>query len=140
MLKKIQPRPQFHYQQSPNHLISRRAVRRRHYRHHRAVTPRRSLSFQNHINSVVRSCNIHMWALRHIRRSLTLANTVRCSTVNTRLDYCNSLVYGVAETHLRKLQRIQNKLVQVVCDDGNSRPPHNRPTSEPALAAGSQQN
>ena len=84
------------------------------------VTLNRSLSFENHINSVVRSCNFHIWALRNIRRSLSrdVANINGCSIVSTRLDYCNSLLYGVAETHLNKLQYIENKLARVVSDVG----------------------
>ena len=32
----------------------------------------------------------------------------------SRLDYCNSLVYGIADTDLAKLQRVQNRLTRVV--------------------------
>ena len=40
-----------------------------------------ALTFEDHINGVVRSCNFHIRALRHIRRHLTreVANTVTCS-------------------------------------------------------------
>ena len=74
-----------------------------------AVTLDRTLSFENHIKSAVRSCNFHIWELRHIRRSLSrdIANTIGCSIVNTRLDNCNSLLH------------IENKLARVVCDVGN---------------------
>ena len=60
--------------------------------------------------SVVRSCNFRTWPLRHIRRSLTrdVVYAIGCSVVNTRLDYWNSLLFGVADTHLNKLHRVQN--------------------------------
>ena len=85
------------------------------------VTLDQTLSFQNHINSVICSCNCNILALCHIRRSLThdVANTIGCSIVNTRLDYCQSLLYRVAKIHLKKLQYIQNKLARVICDVGN---------------------
>ena len=43
-----------------------------------------------------------------------VANTVACSIVGTRIDYCNSLFYGASEKYLDKLQCLQNKLVRVV--------------------------
>ena len=43
-----------------------------------------------------------------------VANTVACSIVSTRIDYCNSLFYGASEKHLHKLQSLQNVLVCIV--------------------------
>ena len=40
--------------------------------------------------------------------------TVACSTVQRRLDYCNSLVYLSSSANLHKLQRIQNSLARTV--------------------------
>ena len=50
-----------------------------------------ALSFEDHINGIIHSCNYHIRALRHIRRDLTreVANMVACSIVGTRIDYCN---------------------------------------------------
>ena len=83
--------------------------------HRRVVTPDSTLTFKDHINGVVRSCNFHIRALRHIRRHLTreVANTVACRVVGTRIDYCNCLFYGAYEKYLDKLQRLQNKLARV---------------------------
>ena len=50
-------------------------------------------------NSVCSSCYYHIRALRHIRPSLnqeTAANIGR-SVVSSRLDYCNSLMYGIVQ-------------------------------------------
>ena len=54
------------------------------------------LSMEKHINSVLSSCCFHIKALRHIRRCLTdeVANTVARCIVLSRIDYCNSLLYG----------------------------------------------
>ena len=43
----------------------------------------------------------------------------------SRIDYCNSLLYGVAATNLSKLQRVQNAAVRLVC----SLPRHEHITS-----------
>ena len=40
--------------------------------------------------------------------------TIECSIVATRMDYCNSLLYGAPEATLDKLQRAQNNLARVV--------------------------
>ena len=84
------------------------------------VTLDNKLTFEAHTNGVVRSCNFHIHALRHIRRHLTrdVANMVACGIVSTRMDYCNSLLYGAADKHLEKLQRTQNKLARTVLNVG----------------------
>ena len=33
----------------------------------------------------------------------------------SRIDYCNSLLFGVATIHLAKLQRLQNTAARLVC-------------------------
>jgi len=80
------------------------------------VTLDSTLSFGPHIDNVVRACNFHLRGFRQIRRSLPqhVANTIACSIVSTRLDYCNSLLYNISSTSLHKLQRVQNNLARVV--------------------------
>jgi hypothetical protein len=59
-----------------------------------SVTIDQSLSFDQHVRNVVKASNFHIRALRHIRPVLDpiMANTVACSIVSSRLDYCNSLL------------------------------------------------
>src|SRR5260221_9813350 len=81
------------------------------------VTLDSTLSFNSHIKNVVSVCNFHLHAFRHIRRSLPcdIANTIACSIMGSRVDYCNSLLYNVPNTSLQKLQRVQNNFARVVC-------------------------
>lgn len=74
------------------------------------------LRFDRHASAVAKACAYHTRALRHVRHLLTteLATTIACSIVATRLDYCNSLLYGAPEATLDKLQRAQNNLARVV--------------------------
>jgi len=74
------------------------------------------LSFTQHIKSLTKSCNYHIRALRHIRPSLTddMAKSIGTSLVTSRLDYCNSLLYGCSKSNIGKLQRLQNSLARVV--------------------------
>ena len=61
-------------------------------------------------------CNYHTRALRHIRHylSLPVAQTLACSIVGSRLDYCNSVLFGAPKASIAKLQRAQNMLARVV--------------------------
>ena len=70
----------------------------------------------DHANNVVRSCNYHLRALRHLRLCLSLdvAKTMAASIVGSLLDYCNALFYGVTQSTMKKLQRVQNNLARVV--------------------------
>ena len=74
------------------------------------------LSFDKHVNLVCRACNYDLWSLRHIRKYLTvdMANTIACSVVGYRLDYCNFILYKTTKANITKLQRVQNSLARVV--------------------------
>ena len=60
------------------------------------VTLDTTLSFDEHIATVVKACNYHLRALRHIRRCITqdIESTIACSIVGSRIDYCNGLLFG----------------------------------------------
>jgi len=66
----------------------------------RSTTPlwERACHFGSHsyLLDVARACNYHTRALRHVRSLLTddLAQTVACSIVASRLDYCNAVLHG----------------------------------------------
>jgi hypothetical protein len=51
-----------------------------------------AISMDHHVNNMVKNCNYHLQALRHIRSSVPrdVANTVAYSVIHFRLDYCNS--------------------------------------------------
>ena len=55
-------------------------------------------------------------ALWRIRKFVTLddSKNIAAAVVGSRLDYCNSLLYGVSEANLNKLQRVQNSLARAV--------------------------
>ena len=68
--------------------------------------------FRSHISAVCSSCLYLMWDLCRIRRYLDLdsAKLLATSLVSSRLDYCNSLLYGIAGIDLTKLQCVHNWL------------------------------
>ena len=82
-----------------------------------------TLTFEEHVTDIVRTCNFHIRALRHIRRGLTqnVANTMACSIVWSRIDYCNLLLCGTSDKVNNKLQVVQNRLARVDCNLGKHR-------------------
>src|SRR6218665_855378 len=54
--------------------------------------------------------------LRHVRSCLTpeAARTISIELVTSKLDYCNSLLYGTSESNLNKLQQVRNDLARGV--------------------------
>ena len=69
--------------------------------------------------------------VRHIRRHLDLGSPKLLATalVSSSLDYCNSLLYGIADIDLTRLQRVQNQLAHLVTKS----PPFTRITRIPLL-------
>jgi hypothetical protein len=76
----------------------------------------RTLSMDAQANSIVSACNYHIRSLRHIRNRLNLdtAKTIACGLVLSRLDYCNSLLFGISDHNMNKLQVVQNDLARTV--------------------------
>ena len=70
----------------------------------------------SHISAICSSCIYHIRNLRCIRHHLDLdrAKLLANALVSSRLDYCNSLLSGIAETDLTKLQHVLNRLARVV--------------------------
>ena len=62
-------------------------------------------TFRSHISAVCSSCFYHMRDLQRIRRHLDLdsAKLLATALVSSRLDYCNSFSYGIADIDLTRL-------------------------------------
>ena len=74
------------------------------------------LSMNNHISAVVKTCFYYLRLLRKLRPVINqeTANTIAVSLVHSRLDYCNSLLYGLPDRQTKRLQRIQNVAARIV--------------------------
>ena len=70
----------------------------------------------------------NIFNIRRIRKFLTYetAKILVNSLVLSRLDYCNSLLYGLPTVHLNKLQRVQNAAARLISN--TSRFDHITPT------------
>lgn len=80
------------------------------------VTFDQNFKLRSHISQVCRTCFYQIRDIRRIRRYLSLENakTLANSLVTSRLDYCNSLLFGLPDRDIKRLQRVQNCLARVV--------------------------
>ena len=67
-------------------------------------------------NKICQTSYFHIRARRHVRSSMStnIAKSVASAIVGARLDYCNSLLYGVSAANLHKVHHVQNTVVRVV--------------------------
>lgn len=74
------------------------------------------LTMSAHVNSVCRSAYYQLRQLRPVVRSLSAdaARTIVQAFVSSRLDYCNSVMYGVADGLMQRLQAVQNAAARLV--------------------------
>ena len=74
------------------------------------------LSFKDQINKVVKSCFMAISKLSKIKDFLTFEQlrTAVCALVFSRLDYCNSLYFGINANLINKLQYVQNSAARLV--------------------------
>jgi hypothetical protein len=79
------------------------------------VTVDNTLSFNEHVDNVCKSCTFHILALRHIRRHISedAAKTIACSMIGGRLDHCNSVLYHMSVSNIKKLQLVQNSIARI---------------------------
>ena len=80
------------------------------------VTFDSELGMDLHVNNITRSCFYQLRQLRSIRRSLSTdaAKTLVHSLISSRVDYCNSIFYGVTDVVVRRLQSVLNAAARLI--------------------------
>ena len=75
------------------------------------------LSFHEHVTKISQACFFHIRDLRRIRPYLTLetASTIGAALVQSKLDYCNSLLLNLPSCEIDRLQFVQNSLARAIC-------------------------
>ena len=68
------------------------------------------------MNTIVKTFNFHLRKIYRTRRFITVDSCHQLvhSLILSRLDYANSLLYGIAAKDKRKLQKLQNKVAKVI--------------------------
>ena len=83
------------------------------------------VTLDDHVKTVCGNAMYHIRALRHIRRSITeeCANTIACSVVSSRIDYCNSIFTGMSSFNVRG-SPASSELCRLVWSSGVGRSEH----------------
>ena len=68
-----------------------------------------ALSFAKHIDYIIKSCNFYIRNIGRIRQFFSKKNCemLVVALVTSRLDYCNSLLNGLSQIHMLRLQRFR---------------------------------
>ena len=76
------------------------------------------LSMVTNINKICSVSYFYLHNIRRIRKFLSVESTKLLvhALVTSRIDYCNSLLYGLPQTQLSKLQRVQNTAARLICN------------------------
>lgn len=74
------------------------------------------LTLSAHVTALCQSGYYHLRQLRPAVRSLSTdaAKTLVQAFITCRLDYCNSLMYGITDSLVRKVQSVQNAAARLV--------------------------
>ena len=74
------------------------------------------LSLEEHVSAVHRSGNYQLRQLHPVIKSMPqeAAKLLVRAFISSRLDYCNSLLYGITDGLLQKLQSVQNAAARLV--------------------------
>ena len=75
-----------------------------------------SLSFRSHIDSIVKTCNFHIRNLYMIKDFVNRKNLVTLvhSLIVSKVDYCNSLLIGLPNVILKKVQSVLNRAARLI--------------------------
>ena len=72
-----------------------------------------------HISKTCNSAFYYLFNLRRIRKYLSKNNTKTLvhAFISIRIDYCNSILYGLPEYQLNKVQRVENMCTRLICNE-----------------------
>ena len=75
-----------------------------------------NLTFETHINAVVRNCNFHLRNIYSVRKNLDTDSikSLINAMVTSRIDYCCSLFLGLPNKQLKKLQVVLNRAARLI--------------------------
>ena len=74
------------------------------------------LSMTAQVNNLCKNLVFQLYKISSIRAFITedVAKTLITSLILSRLDYCNSLLYGITQENLQKLQLLQNHACKII--------------------------
>ena len=78
------------------------------------------LSFKSHFSKLSQSCFAFMRHFRRVRKTLDTRSSIILANafISSKIDYCNSLFFGLPKCSLQRLQTIQNAVARIVIPTG----------------------
>ena len=75
-----------------------------------------TLSMEQHVNVTCKTAFYHLRNIARVRKYLDKSTTEKVvhAFVSSRLDYCNSLLYGISSELISRLQRVQNMAARII--------------------------
>ena len=75
-----------------------------------------TLSFNDNISAICQSTHFHIRNIGSIRNLLSFdaCTTLIHALIGNHLDYCNSLLYNIADAKIERLQKVQIKAARVL--------------------------
>ena len=75
-----------------------------------------NLNMDKHVNKIVSHCYKLLKDIGRIRSVITKEQTEKLvhAVIGSRLDYCNSLLFGINKFNINKLQKVQNTAARIV--------------------------
>ena len=80
------------------------------------VTMDRFLTMSKHVSNICKAASFALHKIGTLRQFLSQAATEKLvhALIMPRIDFCNSLLYGLSDTQISRLQRIQNSAARLV--------------------------
>ena len=77
-----------------------------------------SMTMESHVTKTCRTAFYFLHNIRRIRKYLSreCTETLMHAFTSSRLDYCNCLLYGLPNSQINQLQRVQNSCARLVCN------------------------
>ena len=78
------------------------------------------LSMSSFVNKIVNACNSHIRNLWYLASKLSFKMKIQLvhTLIHSRLDYCNSILYGISSKDMARLQKAQNSAVRFIFGRG----------------------
>ena len=75
-----------------------------------------NLSLTKHIQKTTKAAWFHLWNISKIRKFLDVEATKGLchALITSKLDFCNSLLHGIPDEHLKPLTKIQKSTVRLI--------------------------
>ena len=75
-----------------------------------------NLSMENHITKTCSIAFYHIYNIKHIRKYLNrnITEKIVHALITSKLDYCNSLLFGLSNCKLQKLRRVHNAAARIL--------------------------